>query len=495
MSTYKASIYNYLFNSINAIIVIVNGIVMVPIYFHYMSVSTYGAWLATGNVVAMLGLLESGFSSVITQKMAAAIGRKDDDKYQRLAGANIITAIIIASSIFLIGICFTPFITDWINVDEAVSSQIRQAYAISLVSSCVAVCVSLFGAFPQVWQDTKSVGIINICSGLAAIGSLVIFLISGFGVVSIALSYLVRSSLNLVVQGSWIIRKRKRDQILPPIYSLRESVALAKDCVYPFLSRLSGVIMGNSQSFIIAHFMNPALAAVYDLTAKVCYVACSFVSQTNGSFFALFSITLSSGDRQKIDSVFANTSKFFVLSLIIVSVFSICFTEPVINYWVGLDKYGGTWLLVVIVLAKILFQFRSYCNNILYTGGMINKSAKLDILCAFVYLGILLAIITHTQIYALPIATLVTSLLFIVWYLRLMKKYLYLDIKLLAGDFIKCMAISIPFVIIHFLLKMDYHNLILYIGYFVVFSIVYFITLFVANKAFFILLLSKFRKK
>ena len=56
MSVYKASIYNYIFNSINAIIVIINGIVMVPIYFHYMSVSTYGAWLATGNVVAMLGL-------------------------------------------------------------------------------------------------------------------------------------------------------------------------------------------------------------------------------------------------------------------------------------------------------------------------------------------------------------------------------------------------------------------------------------------------------
>ena len=84
MSTYKASIYNYLFNSINAIIVIINGIVMVPIYFHYMSVSTYGAWLATGNMVAMLGLLESGFSSVITQKMAAAIGANDTKKFANL---------------------------------------------------------------------------------------------------------------------------------------------------------------------------------------------------------------------------------------------------------------------------------------------------------------------------------------------------------------------------------------------------------------------------
>ena len=94
MSIYKASIYNYFFNSINAIIVIINGVVMVPVYFHYMSVSTYGAWLATGNMVAMLGLLESGFSSVITQKMAAAIGSGDKERYGKLAGANIVTAIL-----------------------------------------------------------------------------------------------------------------------------------------------------------------------------------------------------------------------------------------------------------------------------------------------------------------------------------------------------------------------------------------------------------------
>ncbi len=92
-------------------------------------------------------------------------------------------------------------------------------------------------------------------------------------------------------------------------------------------------------------------------------------------------------------------------------------------------------LLIVIVVAKILFQFRAYCNNILYTGGMINKSAKLDILCAIAYIGILLTIIKATQIYAIPLATLAVSLLFIVWYLKLMRKYLSLEIKMLVMEF------------------------------------------------------------
>lgn len=495
MSIYKASIYNYLFNSINAIVVIINGIVMVPIYFHYMSVSTYGAWLATGNMVAMLGLLESGFSGVITQKMASAIGKNETDTYRKLAGANITTAIFLAFAITLIGLSISPFITDWINVESSDISDIRIAYIIALLASSVAICVSLFGAFPQVWQDTKAVGMINTCTGLLAIVSLVAFLLSGFGVVSIALSYFVRALLNLLFQGLWIIRKRKRDFIPGPIYSFADSIALAKDCIFPFFSKLSNVLIGNSQSFIIAHFMSPTLAAVYDLTSKVCYVACGFVSQTNGSFFALFSLTQSSGDKEKINSVFRNTTQFFVITLSVVGLYSICFTEPVINYWVGLDKYGGTLLLIAIVVAKILFQFRAYCNNVLYTGGMINKSAKLDIMCAILYIALLLAIIKSFQIYAIPLATLTVSLLFITWYLKLMKEHLTLDSRILVLEFLKSMACIVPFIILHYLLSPDYHNLYIYVGYLVVFSVAYIVVLYLTNKTIVESIVSKYRKR
>ena len=81
MSNYKASLFNFLYGSTNSIIMIINGIILVPIYFKFMSVSTYGAWLATGNVVAMLGLVESGFSSVITQKMSVALANKKEKHF------------------------------------------------------------------------------------------------------------------------------------------------------------------------------------------------------------------------------------------------------------------------------------------------------------------------------------------------------------------------------------------------------------------------------
>lgn len=473
---------------------IINGIVMVPIYFHYMSVSTYGAWLATGNVVSMLGLIESGFANVITQKMSVAIAEKDDKNFLKLAGANIVTALIFSLTIFLIGLAISPFISDWVNVEESASSDIRIAFILALVASCISIMVSLNGAFPQVWQDTKSVGIINTVSNIIAIFSLVVFLLVGCGVISIALSYLVRALLNLALQGQWVLRYWKKKGLLRPMFDLSTIKNLFKACVYPFLSKLSGVFMGHSQSFIIAYFMNPALAAVYDITTKVCGVACTFVSQTNGSFFALFSLTMATKDQNRINDVFKKTSIFFFVSLFSVALFSMCFSEPIIKYWVGLDKFGGTMLLGVAVMATILGQIRRYFNNIIYTGGLINKSAKLDILCMFFYLLVLLAIIKYVQVYAVPLAGALSCLVFMIWYMKIMKKDLHIDIRMMTKIALTSTLIIIPFIVTHYILRFDYNHIISYIVYVVIFTVVYGFVVYLTNKDFTKLLLSKFQR-
>ncbi len=44
--------------------------------------------------------------------MAAAIGSGDKERYGKLAGANIVTAILIAFGILFLGLCIAPFITN-----------------------------------------------------------------------------------------------------------------------------------------------------------------------------------------------------------------------------------------------------------------------------------------------------------------------------------------------------------------------------------------------
>lgn len=491
-SQYKASIYNYIFNSINAFVIIINGIVMVPIYFNYMSVSTYGAWLATGNVVAMLGLLEGGFSFVITQKLSAAIAQKDIYRYLVLSGSNILTAFAIAFSILVLGTSISSFITDWINVEPNVTTEIRWAFILSVLATSISIFINLFGAFPQVWQDTKSVGMYNIISHILAIIALIIFLFCGFGVVSIALSYVVRAVLNTILYGTWIIKKWRLKGYDSPIFSIKDSIVLFKDCMYPLLSKIAGTVVGNSHSFVIAHFMNPWLAAVYDLTSKLCMVACSFVAQMNGAFFALFSYTLAEGNREKTEKVMYNSFMMFFVLLATAALYSMCFTKPIIYYWVGLDKYGGTTLLMILVVANVFAQIRFFLNSILYTGGLINKSAKYDILWMMLYIILLIGSIKYIQIFAIPVATLLSCFIFIWIYLKIAKNNLRLNANMIVLIFVRVFAIVFLFLVSHILSAPDYHNLLLFTIYFVIFTICYTITLFCTNRQFFCMLIKRF---
>ncbi|MHB9140355.1 MAG: oligosaccharide flippase family protein [Paludibacter sp.] len=484
MSKYRASIYNYLFNSMNAIVMIVNGIIMVPLYFKFMSVSTYGAWLATGNVVGMLGMIESGFAGVITQKMSVAIANKDEKQFFRLAGANVYTAFLMAAVLFLLGLSISSFVADWINVDESIKQSITIAYIISLTSAAISLIVSLLGAFPQVWQETKNIGIIVTVVNILGIISLVVYLYLGFGVVSLALGYITRAILNLLGQGSWIILKWRKLNLSRPTFNFIEIKELLKDCFYPFLSKISSIIMGNSQSFIIAMFINPTLAAVYDITSKIAVVACNFVNMANGSFFALFSLTFASKNRTEINNLIQRVSLFIMTALFSASLYSMVFTKPIVHFWVGLDKFGGDLLLTFIVVSILITQLKQYFNNLLYTGGLINKSAKLDVVSMILYVLVLLAIVKPAQVYAIPIASFASGIIFIGLYLRLLKNDLQVDIKSLLKLAVKLLLTTLPFILLHYLLKTNLLNFSRLIIYGVVFTIFYIIVVVISNKNF-----------
>lgn len=491
---YKASIFNYLFNSVNAIVMIINGIIMVPIYFKFMTISTYGAWLATGNVVAMIGLIESGFGTVITQKMSVAIANKNDKQFFELACANIYSAIILAITIFILGLSISAFIADWINAEEVVKSSITEAFIISLASASISLIVSLLGAFPQVWQETKTTGLISIIVNILSIVFLLIFLYLGFGVVALALGYLIRAVLNFIGMCSWILIKWKKHNLSRPLFNLNVIKVLIKDCFYPFLSKITDVLMGNTQSFIIALFINPALAAVYDITGKIAVVACNFVNMANSSFFGLFSLTFAAKNHTNINNLVMRVFNFFMTTLFSALLYSVVFTKYIVHFWVGLDKYGGDILLLFIVASLFITQLKQYYNNLLFSGGLINKSAKLDVLSMILFIVLLIVIINYAQIYAIPIATFISGIIFVGLYLKLLKKDLCINIdsmfKLGLKLFLSCMM----FFVVNYLLKFDLWNVRNLAVYGISFTVLYVLNIVLINKNMVKIILASYRK-
>lgn len=491
MSVYKASLYNYLFNSINSIVIIINGIILVPLYFHYMPVSVYGAWLASGNLMAMIGLFSGGFSGVITQKMAAAISQNKKQEFLELAGANIMLAAAGASIIFTLAIMMSFFVPDIVNVEKEFAKDIILAFQVSALSTSLAVLVSLFGAFPQVWQETKQVGTINLVVNLLGILTTVVALLTGMGVVSLPLGYLTRSVMNLLLQGRWILKYWNGHEPQGPIYKLSTIPYLAKENMMPFIAHICSVFMNQSQSLIIASAMNPALAAIYDLTGKVAICLFNFVSMAKGSFFALLSLTFGKGDKAESNRVAGTIIQYFSIIITAIIVFSVLFSKTIVYYWVGLDKFGGELLLLLIAISIAMNQYKGFLNDFLFSGGQISRSSRYDIFSIAVYLGLLFIFVRFIGEYSIPLSMLIVNAMFVMLYMRFIKKYLGLDTNALYGQIFKNALISIPFILLYFISPFDCSNILVQSVLLVITAVALFVALMLANKQVYYTLKSK----
>jgi hypothetical protein len=169
------------------------------------------------------------------------------------------------------------------------------------------------------------------------------------------------------------------------------------------------------------------------------------------------------------------------------------FTKAIVHFWVGLAKYGGDLLMALIIIALLISQLKQYFNNLLYTGGIINKSSKLDVLSMILYLALLLAIVKPAQIYAIPIATFGSGIVVIGMYLRLLKKDLDVNIHALLKIILKLLFITILFVLVHYLLKLNLFILSSLLIYGIIFTLLYIAIIGITNKTFVILLFLKLK--
>src|SRR4051794_23178269 len=92
----RAAAGNLLFNYAGLVLSVTKNIALVPLYLRHFDLSTYGAWLATGNVLGMLGLVDGGFGIVLSQRLASLWGAGDRERFASVAGAGLLWSVSMA---------------------------------------------------------------------------------------------------------------------------------------------------------------------------------------------------------------------------------------------------------------------------------------------------------------------------------------------------------------------------------------------------------------
>lgn len=465
----KASIINLFFNYANASFAIINGLVLVPLYLSYFSVATYGSFLSSGNIVAMLGLLEGGMSFVLTQKLSGCYARKDFKEFSRILGSGLFISVSIFLLLFTIGLLLFPFISDWVKAEPNEYQNIQYAFLLSAVGAGLNI---LFHNVSSVFQALLRVSISGFANLISIVVGIVVTLLGlkfGLGVVAIPLGIFVRAFVGVSILIVALIKVLKKEKI-PRIQVDKDNCRILVNSVLPmFGGGVAKSLVTNSQLLIITNFINPTASAVFFITGRIYQVCDSFLAPVGSSIFSSISQIVGSGNKEAIKTNIVKIYFIFNIFSVFILSLSFVFNSSFVSLLLGADKYGGNMLSLFLCINMLFYTRFNFLSVNLYALGVFGKTVLYDVIGGLLRLIIIFSLIEVIGYIALPIAEFLSTTFLIGYFLN---KLLIHKIELkgkeilnfiFSGGSFFLIIFSMSFIIIYFLPQIN--NWILFVIY------------------------------
>jgi O-antigen/teichoic acid export membrane protein len=412
----RAAAGNLLFNYAGLVLSVIKNIALVPLYLHFFDLSTYGAWLATGNVLGILGFVDGGFGVVLSQRLASSWGGGDRSRFAAVAGAGIVWSGAMALLLVAAALAIAGRLPGWMNAPASSHAGLTTAFVLAACGAALTLLQANLFAVPYAWQRTSVPGWCRLLAQTTELAVTFGALIAGTGVVSLGLGLFVGGAVGLAAGIVVTIRMWTRLHVPLPRGTRAEFRELLTLTTPNLLGKMGSAILGNSEATFTAALLNPAASAVLVLTGRGMKLAESLVNPVAGSMFYGLAHLTGEARGPRVLSVVRDVT---VLSAGVAAVtipLALVLDQPFVNLWVGADRFGGLPLATLIAFNSILLTRANLLGMILPALGELRSIAWCPVAEVALRIPLLLFLLPRIGIAAVPIgsiaSTVIVSLIF-----------------------------------------------------------------------------------
>lgn len=400
---------------------VVQGLVMVPLYLRYIGAGTYGAWLATGDLLGWLALLNMGIGGVVTQRMAAAHGRGERAVLGEYYGTGLLVQALLVAVLAALAAAAAPFVPGWLGMHGAEARTLARCFALAGVATGLGILATVAGTLPLAVQRMTFNAAATVLCTLAGIAVTLWLLLDGRGLWALPWGMLTRNGsllLALSVHALAVMRTEgTRMRVRAPV--LRDLGSLAGSTL---LTMLGNTAATRSDALLVAVVFRPELATVYVLTRRAAEIVSMFLALIGGAVYPGFAHLVGSGHRARARQVLAQVDRGYLAAGALTVGLFIALNRTFMELWVGPAQYGGH-LLTVLLGLNVLFVGRAALLTYLLGGsGQIRQSARIIFTEALARVSAALALLLALGMPGMPLAgiatTMASSLAALAWLAR-----------------------------------------------------------------------------
>ncbi len=388
-----ATKWNIFFHYYAIIISMISGILLVPLYLKYIPLEIYGAWLATGNIIAWLTIADPGISDVLSQQVGRAFGAGETQKLNDLLGSGTLLSFIVSLLILILGLLFTENIFHLILIKDQTNIHVlKNAFKLAVIGSSLMIFSYGFTSFNQGMLSSIGIGLIYVVATITSLIINVLLLTKGFGLYAIPSSQIV-SALILIIGNVFYIFWRYVQESLKFRFSINGIFVFAKLTGYNILGRLGKVISTQLDAFLVVRYIGAEIAPVLNLTKRGPELSKMFIERPLTAMLPAITNAWGSGE---YDKVRINTSRLFTILLWILGLLFtgfIIMNKSFITLWVGVKFFAGHPINVAICVGIVLSVLSSISSNVFFALGNIKESSKMNFIQSIItvlalYLGV-----------------------------------------------------------------------------------------------------------
>lgn len=408
--------WNLFFHYSATVIAIVNGLAIVPFYLKFIDHALFGAWLATGNVLVWLTIVEPGVGDVLQQKVAAAIGEKKNDDAGKFILSGIIISFAISVLILLGSIIVSNFIPSILNLSSSIDQeQLVKAFNIAAFATCFTILSYAFVGSNQGLLSSVGIGLIYLVANVGGIVLNIYLLFNNYGVLSIAYATLFRS-FTLCLGNILYLGYRVKNQNIKLGVSKAFFINFSKLFSYTFFSKISNTIVSNIDLIIIARFVNPETVTMLELTRRPIRILQGFTDRVSVAFMGPLANLKGEGNYGRIKSIFIRFIYIYTWISTLVIFGFIALNEQLLYVWAGDSVFIGNEINILLCITLLLSSLAYNFSNFNYAMGNIKGNSTISINKSVVYLIFIFILAYFFGVIGVVMATLISVMSTELWY-------------------------------------------------------------------------------
>ena len=436
---------------------IIQGLLFVPLYLHFIGTKLYGLWLGTGGVISALSFLDLGLATLIIQRISREYGKKDFNGVGKYFFSGIMINIFFLTILLILGFIASyklDIIFHYISLRD--NQILTKAFQFALIALVLLLLNNSVEGTLNALQ-TPLFGKITLFTG-ALIGLLVTFLLlhGRNPLMAIPIGLLIRAIIPLVANIAYLMLIFVHNNIR--LFSIQRRIIKDYLKLTPslMLSKFGTSLIGNIEPTLINIFIAPQIAVYYSVTKKAGQLIVTVLNRIGGVLYPSFAHLHAESNLDVFKKYFIKVLNIIFPIALTMFISYFILNKFFVQVWVGIGNFLGNEMTFLIAIALLISFFSNFLSYLLSTTGDI-KYTNIAVFSESMSKMIFLFLLTkYVGVVGLPIAIILASTFFIIIYLKRWNKHLLLkrhELKRLKKKFgYNILSLIVTGSIIYFLL-------------------------------------------